>query len=105
LAFNRLKRVISQETELFIKATDRASNCTSLRKHPHFALMWIVTPSLQSCYSRDSEELRTAEPGFDSRQRQDIFLYSPVQTESGAHPTFYPVGTGVCSPGDKAAEA
>jgi hypothetical protein len=35
-----------------------------------------------------AEELR-----FDSRQGQEIFLFS-VQTDSGAHPASCPVGTG-----------
>jgi hypothetical protein len=34
-------------------------------------------------------------PGFESQQRQEIFLFARnVQTSSGAHPATYSVGTG-----------
>jgi hypothetical protein len=42
--------------------------------------------------------IRAGRPGFDSRQGQDFSLLHSVHTGYGAHPAFYPMGTG-----DKAA--
>jgi hypothetical protein len=36
---------------------------------------------------------------------RDFFLLHSVQIDSGAHPDFYPLGTGDSSPGGKAARA
>jgi hypothetical protein len=47
--------------------------------------------------------LRAGRREFDSRQEQDIFLFSIVQTGSGARPAFYPMGTWVCFTRGKAA--
>jgi hypothetical protein len=39
-------------------------------------------------------------PGFESRQRQEIFLFSnTVQNGPGAHPASYTMGTGYLSRG------
>jgi hypothetical protein len=50
---------------------------------------------------RDSDGLRNGRPGFDSRQGQDFSLLHNVQTDSGAHPAFSPMGTGGDFPGAK----
>jgi hypothetical protein len=39
--------------------------------------------------------LRAGQPGWDSRQGQDVSLIHNVETGSGAHPGSYPVSTGV----------
>jgi hypothetical protein len=36
--------------------------------------------------------LLAGHPGFDLQQGKLVFLYS-IQTGSGIHPTFYPLGT------------
>jgi hypothetical protein len=41
----------------------------------------------------------------NSRQKQEIFLFSSVQAKCGAHPASYPVGTGGSFLKDKAIEA
>jgi hypothetical protein len=43
------------------------------------------------------------QPGFDSRQGKYSSILHSVQTDSGAHPTSYPIGSGGDIPGDKAA--
>jgi hypothetical protein len=43
--------------------------------------------------------LRAGRIRFDSRQRQEIFLFS------GLHPASYPIGTGGLIPGGRAGEA
>jgi hypothetical protein len=42
---------------------------------------------------------------FESRWGQEFSLLPVVQTDSGAHPASYPVGTGDSFPGGKAAGA
>jgi hypothetical protein len=82
--------------------------------------MLIPCPSLTFIYyylyllsgSRDSSEsiatrLWAGRPGFDSWQGQQIFLFIPhsVQTDSGAHPASYPMGTESVIPKVKVAAA
>jgi hypothetical protein len=50
----------------------------------------------------NSERLLAGRPGFDSQKEQDIFLFSTVQTGSGAHPASYPVVNWGSSPEGKA---
>jgi hypothetical protein len=47
----------------------------------------------------------TEESQFESRYGQECSLLHAVQTGSGVHPTSFPMGTGVFSPGGKAAWA
>jgi hypothetical protein len=45
------------------------------------------------------------QPGFDSRQEQDISQLHSVHTGSGAHPVSYPMDTGGSFSGGKTAGA
>jgi hypothetical protein len=42
--------------------------------------------------------IATAQPGFNSGQRQDFFLLHSVETGSGVHPASYPMGAKDLSP-------
>jgi hypothetical protein len=55
---------------------------------------------VSSLVSRYTDGLQAGWPGFDSQQCK-IFLFSSVQTDSGAHPASYPMGTGCSFPGGK----
>jgi hypothetical protein len=45
--------------------------------------------------SRYYDGLRSGQLEFDSGQKQDFYLLHSIQTGSGAHPAFYPMGSGV----------
>jgi hypothetical protein len=49
--------------------------------------------------------LQTRRPGFDPQQGQGFTLWHRRQTESGAYPSSYPMGTGGSFPGDKVARS
>jgi hypothetical protein len=51
--------------------------------------------------SRYSDGLQAGRPGFDFPTLQDFSLLHSVQTDSGAHPVSYLIGTGALSPGIK----
>jgi hypothetical protein len=48
----------------------------------------LYTLKLDRC----SDELRARKPGFDSGQRQEIYLLHSAETGPGAHPVSYPMG-------------
>jgi hypothetical protein len=48
---------------------------------------------------------RLDDQGFESRQALEIFLFTRVQTGTGAHLASYPIGTRGSFPGGKAAGA
>jgi hypothetical protein len=64
----------------------------------HFFVRFTCNP--EQCPVRSSSvsivtELRAGRPGFDSRHEQELFsLRHRVQTQSGAHPVSYQMGTG-----------
>jgi hypothetical protein len=57
------------------------------------------------CFFYDYVPIANAEElGFDSEEGKEKFLIvRALRPGSGAHPTSYPMGTGVYFPGDKAA--
>jgi hypothetical protein len=61
-----------------------------------------VSPREPGYLGRYSDRLRDGQPEFDSRAlAEEISLLHSVHNGSEAHPAFYPMGTGVLSPGIK----
>jgi hypothetical protein len=64
------------------------------------ALYNVIVPGQLSRYS---DELWAGQPGFDSQEGQEIFLFFSVQTGSGTHPASYTMGIRGSFPEDKSA--
>jgi hypothetical protein len=71
-----------------------------------------MTPGVLNCKRRQTVNAATnyvtniynhKRQEFDSRQRQEIFLYSTASRPTRVHPASFPMGAGVLSPGGKAA--
>jgi hypothetical protein len=82
----------------------RAHTGTVRQIGPAFTAHCSLTMLLYDAVNRYSDGIRAVRPGFDSQQGNNSLLHS-AQTDPGAHPASYPLGTGASFPGGKATGA